>query len=180
MDRSQPAGIQTVQPLLAVAADPYEHPFLTTGRQSLETFLPWADRAVLVRVVDPPGFAVPERWTLLTTRGPYAYPEERRLMAAAGTDVLLTKDSGGTHTAAKPSYLVLDLCEVSLLAAAVLTIIVTAQREDQSIHGDLRVVGVPSNRAVARVLRITGIDTSLRIHPTVADALDAIDKITQN
>jgi anti-sigma B factor antagonist len=85
-----------------------------------------------------------------------------------------------THTAAKPTYLLLDLCEVNLLAAAGLTVIVTAQREDHSIHGDLRVIGVPSNRAVARVLRITATDTSLRIHPTVADALDAIDKLTQN
>ena len=83
------------------AADAYGHPFLTTGRQSLATFLPWADRAVLARVVDPPEFAVPERWTLLTARGPYAYADEGRLMAGAGTDVLLTKDSGGTQTAAK-------------------------------------------------------------------------------
>ena len=85
-----------------------------------------------------------------------------------------------THTVAKPTYLLLDLCEVNFLAAAGLTVIVAAQRDDQSIHGDLRVIGVPSNRAVARVLRITGIDTSLRIHPTVADALNAIDQITQN
>jgi anti-anti-sigma factor len=85
-----------------------------------------------------------------------------------------------THTAAKPTYLLFDLCEVNLLAAAGLTVIVTAQREDQSIHGDLRVIGVPSNRAVARVLRITGIDASLRIHATVTDPLDATDKITQS
>jgi hypothetical protein len=39
---------------------------------------------------------------------------------------------------------------------------------------------VPSNRPVARVLHLTGIDTSLRIHATVADALNAIDQITQN
>ena len=84
-----------------IAANEYRRPFLTTGRQSLATFLPWADRAVLARVVDPPEFAVPERWTLLTARGPYRYAEERRLMAEAGIDVLLTKDSGGTHTAAK-------------------------------------------------------------------------------
>ena len=83
------------------AADAYEHPFLTTGRQSLTTFLPWADRVLLARVVDPPELALPERWTLITARGPYAYADERRLMAEAGTDVLLTKDSGGTQTAAK-------------------------------------------------------------------------------
>ena len=83
------------------AADGYTRPFLTTGRQSLATFLPWADRAVLARVVDPPEFALPGRWTLISARGPYAYAEERRLMTEAGTEVLLTKDSGGTPTAAK-------------------------------------------------------------------------------
>ena len=83
------------------AADAYERPFLTTGRQSLATFLPWADRSVLARVVDPPDFAVPGRWTLITTRGPYTYVDERRTMTDHSIDVLLTKDSGGTHTAAK-------------------------------------------------------------------------------
>ena len=34
-------------------------------------------------------------------RGPYAYAEERRTMTEAATDVLVTKDSGGTQTAAK-------------------------------------------------------------------------------
>ena len=80
----------------------YRHPFLTTGRQSLAAFLPWADRSVLARVVDPPELAVPERWTLITARGPYAL---RRRTPADGrgtaVDVLLTKDSGGAHTAAK-------------------------------------------------------------------------------
>ncbi len=83
------------------AADAYGHPFLTTGRQSLADFLPWADRPVLARVVDPPEFPLPERWTLVTARGPYAYADERRTMADHGTDVLLTKDSGGDLTAAK-------------------------------------------------------------------------------
>jgi precorrin-6A/cobalt-precorrin-6A reductase len=83
------------------AALPYDRPFVTTGRQSLDTFLAWADRQVLVRVVDPAEFAVPECWTVFTARGPYAYADERRLMIDFGVDVLLTKDSGGAHTAAK-------------------------------------------------------------------------------
>lgn len=83
------------------AADASARPFLTTGRQSLDIFLPWADRAVLVRVVDPPEFPVPAPWTVLTARGPYAYADERRTMVDHGIDVLLTKDSGGAHTAAK-------------------------------------------------------------------------------
>ena len=42
-----------------VAAEAARRPFLTTGRQSLDAFLPWADRRVLVRVVDPPEFTLP-------------------------------------------------------------------------------------------------------------------------
>ena len=83
------------------AAEAYPHPFLTTGRQSLPAFLSWADRSVLARVVDPPDIPVPERWTLITARGPYDYAAERRLMAEFGVGVLLTKDSGGAHTVAK-------------------------------------------------------------------------------
>ena len=39
------------------AAEAARRPFLTTGRQSLEAFLPWADRRAIVRVVDPPEFS---------------------------------------------------------------------------------------------------------------------------
>lgn len=83
------------------AADAAGRPFLTTGRQSLDTFLPWADRAVLVRIVDPPEFPLPDRWRVIRARGPYDYPAEHRLLVEHQIDVLLTKDSGGEHTAAK-------------------------------------------------------------------------------
>ena len=80
----------------------YERPFLTTGRQSLSVFAEgWTDKDVTVRVVDPPEFALPPRWQLIRSRGPYAYADEHALMKAAHTDLLVTKDSGGTHTAAK-------------------------------------------------------------------------------
>lgn len=80
----------------------YARPFLTTGRQSLSAFAAgWADKDVTARVVDPPEFALPSRWRLIRSRGPYAYADEYALMRAAGTDLLVTKDSGGTHTAAK-------------------------------------------------------------------------------
>ncbi|HEY5821256.1 MAG TPA: cobalt-precorrin-6A reductase [Propionibacteriaceae bacterium] len=76
-------------------------PFLTTGRQSLGAFLSWADRDVLVRVVDPPEVPLPSRWTIVRSRGPYDYAAERRLLEDHRVDALLTKDSGGEHTAAK-------------------------------------------------------------------------------
>lgn len=80
----------------------YARPFLTTGRQSLAAFAEgWADKEITARVVDPPEFTLPVRWRLIRSRGPYAYADEHALMSEAGTDLLVTKDSGGTHTAAK-------------------------------------------------------------------------------
>jgi anti-anti-sigma factor len=83
------------------------------------------------------------------------------------------------HTSAKPTYLLLDFSAVTFVAAAGIRVIVHAQRQDQGIHGDLRVIGTTNNRAVAQVLRLTGIDTLLHIHTTIGDALDTIDRINQ-
>lgn len=77
-------------------------PFLTTGRQTLQHFVePWRDRAVLVRVVEPLGDAVPASWRVVLDRGPFELDGEVELLGAHRADVLLTKDSGGAYTAAK-------------------------------------------------------------------------------
>ncbi|MGJ3508116.1 cobalt-precorrin-6A reductase [Enemella sp. A6] len=77
-------------------------PFLTTGRQTLPHFRdPWADRSVLVRVVEPLTDPAPESWTVVHDRGPYERDGETALLRKHGIDVLLTKDSGGSYTAAK-------------------------------------------------------------------------------
>jgi precorrin-6A/cobalt-precorrin-6A reductase len=83
------------------AADPARRPFLTTGRQSQSDFAAWADREVLIRLVDAPSEPLPQRWTVIVSRGPYGYSDECQILEEHAVDVLVSKDSGGTHTVAK-------------------------------------------------------------------------------
>ena len=73
---------------------------LTTGRQGLAAFAGLPDFA-LVRCVDPPEAPLPADHVLLLDRGPYTVAGEAALMAEHRIDVLVTKDSGGSLTAAK-------------------------------------------------------------------------------
>jgi len=75
--------------------------FLSVGRQSAAEFTGWRDRYVLLRVVEPPETPVPDSWEVLAVRGPFDLAAERALLLDRRIDVLVTKDSGGDHTAAK-------------------------------------------------------------------------------
>ena len=85
----------------AVRAWPGEAVFLTTGRGELAAFAADDRHRFLVRTVDPPGGATPPRMTLVLRRGPYTVEGESALMREHRIGLLVTKNSGGTMTAAK-------------------------------------------------------------------------------
>ena len=86
----------------AAAVARHHSVFLTTGRQSLQGFLPvLQEKTVLARVVDPLDWQPPATWTVLLARGPYTLDGEVSLMREHRVDALVTKDSGGDLTRAK-------------------------------------------------------------------------------
>ncbi len=82
-----------------------------------------------------------------------------------------------SQTAAAPTHLVLDLTGVTLLAAAGITLIVHALRDDQGIQGRLQLIGPTDNPLVERVLDLTGVRDLLPLHHDVEQALRQVDAI---
>lgn len=72
---------------------------LAVGRQSTWAFAT-TDAWFLVRAIDPPDQPL-DRSLLLRSRGPYDLESERALLAEHGIEALVTKNSGGSATAAK-------------------------------------------------------------------------------
>lgn len=78
-----------------------ESVFLTTGRRDLTVFATDTIHRFLVRTVDPPEGPVPPRTALRLDRGPYTFDGELALLREHDVGLLVTKNSGGSMTAAK-------------------------------------------------------------------------------
>ena len=76
--------------------------FLTIGRKDLAPFCDAAPHSYLVRSVDPPPpDLLPRNATVIAARGPFALQDEENLLHRHGIDTIVTKNSGGSATAAK-------------------------------------------------------------------------------
>ncbi|MFE4970515.1 cobalt-precorrin-6A reductase [Kitasatospora sp. NPDC056651] len=80
-----------------------ERVFLTIGRQGVAAFAHLDGLHFLARSVDPPEPPLPPSCEVLLDRGPFTVQGEEALLRTHGIDVLVTKDSGGSATAAKLS-----------------------------------------------------------------------------
>ena len=76
--------------------------FLTIGRKDLAPFRDTVPHSYIVRSVDPPPpDFLPRNAAVIAARGPFALEDEERLLRQHGIDVIVTKNSGGSATAAK-------------------------------------------------------------------------------
>jgi precorrin-6A/cobalt-precorrin-6A reductase len=74
---------------------------VTTGHQDLELLLRRDDCRLIVRLIEAPEAPLPRHALLLHDRPPYSLAGEQALFAREGVTHLVTKNSGGTQTAAK-------------------------------------------------------------------------------
>lgn len=82
-----------------LGADPV---LLTVGKQHSLDYAPrLAGRHVIARMTEAPSSQIPQNWELLLARGPFALDDELELFRRRGIKAVVTKDSGGAHTAAK-------------------------------------------------------------------------------
>jgi precorrin-6A/cobalt-precorrin-6A reductase len=93
--------VPTLEEAAALIPKLGERVFLTTGRQGLAAFAAVRDAFFLVRCVDRPSSPLPPRHELVLDRGPFKLDGELALFDEHRLDLLVTKDSGGEHTAAK-------------------------------------------------------------------------------
>ncbi len=85
----------------AVLPDLGRRVLLTTGRLGLASFAHLSGLHFVARSVEPPEPPLPPDTHVLLARGPFTVADERALLREHRVDVLVTKDSGGTATAAK-------------------------------------------------------------------------------
>lgn len=74
---------------------------LTTGHTGLEAFFARRDVTLHVRLIEPPSASLPPNASLILARPPFTLADETALLRERRVTHLVTKNAGGTATAAK-------------------------------------------------------------------------------
>lgn len=93
--------VKSMQEAAEKAARDYHHIFLTIGRQQLAPFAQDSHNLYVVRAVEHPQVALPQRHRFILSRGPFTLESEKKLMIDNQIDCVVTKNSGGPLTHAK-------------------------------------------------------------------------------
>jgi precorrin-6A/cobalt-precorrin-6A reductase len=87
---------------VAALAGPARRVMLAIGRMHLAEFAAQPQHDYLLRLVDPPAEAPPlPRHTVVIDRGPFTVAVDLALMQAHGTELVVSKNAGGTGARAK-------------------------------------------------------------------------------
>lgn len=102
----QPGDDWTRVPDIAGAVAALDRPrarvMLAVGRMHLPDFAPNPQHAYLLRLVDPPKEALPfPDATVVVDRGPFSEEGDLALMREHGTEIVVSKNAGGTGAVAK-------------------------------------------------------------------------------
>ena len=94
--------VRDIEGAVTLLHQPPRRVFITTGRLELARFRAVPQHRYLIRTIDPPDPAdLPHDATVVLARGPFTLKAEAALMLEHAVDLLVTKNSGGTATAAK-------------------------------------------------------------------------------
>jgi len=85
----------------AAALPPGATALITTGHEGLATFLARDDCTLVTRLIEPPEMLLPRHARLILGRPPYSVAGETGLFQREAITHLVSKNSGGTQTAAK-------------------------------------------------------------------------------
>lgn len=94
--------VEGIEGAVAALSGPPRAVFLAVGRMHLDAFAAQGQHRYLLRLVDPPEGELPLPGAeVVVARGPFDEDADRALMARHGTQVVVSKNAGGTGARAK-------------------------------------------------------------------------------
>ncbi len=93
--------VADIQAAVAALAGPAQRVFLAVGRMHLEEFSAQPQHHYLLRLVDEPDVLPLPNRDVVVSRGPFTEADDRALMQKHGTELVVSKNAGGTGARAK-------------------------------------------------------------------------------